>query len=344
MPTLAVVPPGIETFAGGPTSGVEVVASGPYVPVGQELGQIRLRGNDDYWAGPPPIERVTVVTDDGGRSNVDVFEDGAVDWTDIAPADATWIRYDRQLGPQLRHTAEMAVDYLGFDTTEPPFDDPAVRRAVAMAVDWRRLAILEGDGEAPPTSIVPPGIASRGEGDYLLPYDPEAARTELAAAGYPGGEGFGPVTIATYGVGEADAIAADLQRELGIEVTVEDRPFDEHSALLEADTPDMWTLAWSADYPHANDFLGLLLRSDSSANMGGWTNAGYDRLIDAAAATGDADEQERLYDQAQTIVREQAPLIPLDYGDSWWLSRDGLRGGQVSGVGIVRYADLAWAG
>ncbi len=343
VPTLAVVPPGVDDVADGPADGSEFVASGPYVPVEQELGQLRLRANEAYWAGPPTTDRVTVVIDDGGRSSVDIFEDGAVDWTSISADDASWIRYDRQLGPQLRHAEEMAVGYLGFDTTEPPFDDPALRRAVAMAVDWRRLAQLDGEGDAPPTSIVPPGIAAAGTGDYLLPYDPEAARAELAAAGYPLGVGLAPLSLATYGVGHATAIAAELERELGLTVSVEMRPFEEHSSLLEEDTPDMWTLSWSADYPHANDFLGLLLRSGSSANMGGWSDAEYDALIDGAAVTGDATEQERLYDAAQGIVREQVPVIPLDYGSRWWLSREGLRGGQVSGVGILRFADLAWS-
>jgi oligopeptide transport system substrate-binding protein len=212
-----------------------------------------------------------------------------------------------------------------------------------MAVDWRRLGELDGDGDAPATSLLPPGIAARDGGDFLLPYDPEAARAELAVAGYPGGDGFPPVSLATYGVGPAEAIATDLGRELGIEIDVEQRPFEEHAALLERDTPDVWTISWSADYPHAHDFLGLLLRSGSSANVGGWSDAGYDALIDAAAATGDAAQQEQLYAEAQAIVRDEVPLIPLDYGSSWWLSRDGLRGGQISGVGLVRYADLTWA-
>ena len=89
-----------------------------------------------------------------GRSSVDIFEDEAVDWTRLARNDASWIRYDRYLGPQLRHTDEMAVQLLGFDALEPPFDDPLVRRAVAMAVDWRGLATLDGANGAPPTSIV----------------------------------------------------------------------------------------------------------------------------------------------------------------------------------------------
>jgi ABC-type oligopeptide transport system substrate-binding subunit len=126
-------------------------------------------------------------------------------------------------------------------------------------------------------------------------------------------------------------------------VSVEVRPFVEHSAVLDRDTPAMWTLAWSADFPHAHDFLGLLLRSGSSANAGGWSDPAYDALIDDAAATSDPAEQERLYAEAQAIVREMAPVIPMRYGGTWALSRGGLLGSDVSGVGILRYAGLAWA-
>ncbi len=344
VPTLAIVPPTIERLAAGPQPELDFAASGAYVPLEQEQGRIRLEANERYWAGRAPMARVTVVTDDGGRSSVDVFDDGAVDWTRVAAADASWIRYDRYLGPQLRHTDEMAVDLLGFDTTSPPFDDPGVRRAVAMAVDWRRLAALDGGDDPLPTSIVPPGVVGRPEGDFLLPYDPDAARAELTAAGYPDGAGFPTVSLATYGVGPAEAIAADLGRELGIEVAVERRPFEEHSQLLDRDTPDLWTLAWSADYPHAHDFLGLLLLGDSSANVSGWSDPAYDELVDAAAATADEAEQARLYAEAQAIVRDSVPLISLGYGSSWWLSREGLRGDAISGVGLLRYAGLEWNG
>ena len=112
----------------------------------------------------------------------------------------------------------MVVEYLGFDTSRPPFDDPGVRRAVAMAVDWARLAAHDQSGTPAVTTIVPPGVEARGTVDGLLPHDPEAARAELAAAGYPGGEGFPAVTLATYGVGPTAAIAQELERELGIDV------------------------------------------------------------------------------------------------------------------------------
>jgi ABC-type oligopeptide transport system substrate-binding subunit len=340
VPTLAVVPDGIDAQAAGPSERVDFVASGPYLPEAWLFDEIRLAANEGYWAGRPAVDRITVLTDDGGRSSVDVFEDGAVDWTRISDFDASWIRYDRNLGPQLRYADEVLVEFLGFDTTRPPFDGPAARRAVAMAVDWRGLAALDDPDSAAPSSIVPPGAVGRSDGDYLLPHDPDAARAELADAGYPEGEGFPAVTLMTYGIGPTDAIAADLRRELGIEVVVEQRPFTEHSMLLDSDTPELWTLAWSADYPHAQNFLGLLLRSDSRANVGGWSDPDFDRLLDSAAATDDASTQVARYSEAQAVVREAAPLIPLGYGGSWSLSRDDLRGAAVSGVGTLRFADL----
>jgi ABC-type oligopeptide transport system substrate-binding subunit len=323
---------------------VDFPASGPYVPTGGEPGELRLEANAAYWSGPPPTRRVSVLTDLGGRSEVDVFEDRAVDWTRISPFDAAWIRYDPQLGPQLRRSDEMVVEYLGFDASRPPFDDARVRRAVSLAVDWRRLATRDDPDAETATTLVPPGVAARGRTDVLPRHDPDAARAELTAAGYPDGAGFPDVSLATYGVGPSEAIAHELERELGIAVSVEQRTFDDLSRLLDEDTPAMWTMAWSADYPHAHDFLGLLLRGGSSANVGHWSNASYDALIDAAAATPDTEAQTQLYDEAQAILRDEVPLIPLGYGDSWELSRDGLRGAAISGVGILRYADLAWAG
>ena len=237
----------------------------------------------------------------------------------------------------------MTVDFLGFDTSRPPFDDVRVRRAFGMAVDWQRLADLATPSRGERlTSLLPPGIAGRDDADHLPPHDPARARAELAAAGFPGGTGFPPVAIMTYGAGASDAIAASLREELGVDVEVEQRPFDQHSALLDSDPPSLWTLAWNADYPHAHDVLGLLLRSDSASNVGRWSDPRFDALITEAASSRDPDEQARLYGEAQDILAEEVPIVPLGYEGTWSLSREGLLGAAVSGVGILRYADLAW--
>jgi oligopeptide transport system substrate-binding protein len=338
-PSLGVVPSG-RPIGEGPEPPSAPVVSGAYVPEARGEGVIRLTANPAYWAGPPPSDTIELVTDLGGRSPVAVFEAGEVDHTEIGEADATWIRYDRALGPTLRSTEALAVDHYGFDTQRAPFDDVLVRRAFAQAVDWERLARLNGESATPATSLVPAGVPGRSGQDFTLAHDPEEAQRELAAAGYPDGRGFPSTTLRSYGLGYDEAVVTELSQVLGVTIEVEVLPFDEYTSLLDVDPPSFWTMGWSADYPHPHDFLGLLLESGSTSNEGRWSDPAFDAALEAAAATDDVSEQERLYATAERIVRDEVPVIPVSYHRTWALSRDGLAGAEPTGLGIIRFASL----
>jgi len=145
-------------------------------------------------------------------------------------------------------------------------------------------------------------------------------------------------------VGYESTVAAELQQNLGVTVNVEVRDFSDFPAYLAGvRTPHMFTLSWIADYPQPNDFLGLLLETGSTSNFGGWSNSQYDSLIAQAAATADVSQQQALYAQAQDILAKEAPVVPVDYGQSFALSRNGLLGALESGVGFIRIAGLDWA-
>ena len=340
-PSLAVVPPSIygQLDAGPPSN---IVVSGAYVPSLPSAGVIHLTGNPNYWAGLPPLDEVDLVTDLGTKSSVDAFSDGTVDYIGVGSADASWMAYDSDLGPKLRHDDGFSVSYYGFDTRVAPFDNPTVRLAFAKAVDWNRIVTLSGS--TPATSMIPAGVPGRDDIDHKPTYDPEAARQLLADANYPGGAGFPPVVIGTYGVGYEETVAAELEQNLGVQVSVEVQDFSEYINRTHGPgSPGIWTLSWSADYPHPHDFLGLLLETGSSSNDGAWSNADYDALIAQAAATSDLTEQQALYSQAQDILATEAPVVPVTYGNSWALAKDGLLGAQVAGVGIIRIAGLDWA-
>ncbi len=341
-PTLAIVPVSMPAAAVGPVLPEDLVVSGAYVPSSQDSTGFLLTANPRYWAGVPPIGRIRQTTSLDG-SEVQAFQDGSVDYVGIKPDDASWIRYDRTLGPQLRRSDGMSVEYLGFDTSRPPFDDPRVRQAFAWAVDWAALVRLGDPDATAATSIVPTGAAGRGSGDFSPRYDPEAARRALADAGYPGGAGFPPVTLVTNGSDFQEGVLDSIHRVLGITLISEVMPYPDYSDRLATDPPLMWDLGWVADYPHANDFLGLLLETGSPSNPGAWSNPDFDAALDAAASTEDAATQASHYEDAQRIVQDQVPVIPLRYGQDWALSRDGLLGASRSGLGIVRYAGLEWA-
>lgn len=338
-PTFAVVPP--ATCSGATlVLGQCGVASGGYTLRAASETELTLTANPRYWAGTPPIQTIHVLTDIGGRSPVDAFSDGDVDYVPIAANDASWITFDGTLGPALRQVPSLSVTYLGFDTSRPPFDDVRVRRAVAMAVDWPRLATLSGLGNEPADSMVPPGIPGRDASGWLPTHDPAAARASLAAAGYPGGSGFPEVVL---GGGAFDqAIETDLERELGIKVRREH--YQDYFTRLATDPPGLWSLSWIADYPGQNDFLGVLFETGSPSNYGRWSSATFDQAIVAAQSTRDAGEASRAFGQALGVLRSDVPAIPIAYsGTGWALSRGGLLGAGVNGLGIPRYAGLAWA-
>jgi oligopeptide transport system substrate-binding protein len=340
-PSLAVVP---RSMYGQLESSVpaNVVVSGAYVPSLTGPGSIRLTGNPNYWAGTPPLDVVELVSDFGGANSVDAFEAGTVDFVPVSGFDASWIKYHRELGPQLRQDSDFQLTYYGFNTTVEPFDDPDVRLAFAKAVDWNRIVTL-GGGQ-PATSMVPVGIPGRDSADHRPTYDVEAARELLSDAGFPGGEGMPAVTLMTYGAGSETTVAAELETNLGVQLNVEAIDFRDFDARIAgAGAPGIWTLAWSADYPHPHDFLGLLLESGSSNNTGSWSNPQYDALIEQAAASADVDEQARIYAQAEDILAQEAPVVPFSYGESWSLAREGLLGADTTGVGIVRIAGMDWA-
>ena len=340
----AIVPPSATDAEITPAAGA-MVGSGGYVLQSVEGDRFVLAANPHYWAGEPAIGTVNMLTTLGGRSPVDAFVAGDADVAPIGFIDAGWIAYDRELGPSLRSDPSLSVTYYGFDTTRPPFDDVRVRQAFAQAVDWRRLAALDEPGSSvAATGLVPAGMPGRPDGDYMPPFDPAGARALLADAGYATGADLGPVSFIANGGGYDEAIVAMLEQNLGVTIDYATMDFATYQDRLATDPPGVWSLSWVADYPGPNDFLGVLLGTGSTANEGGWSNAGFDAAIADAGAAGSTDAARQAYARALAIVKDEAPVVPVSYGTSYSLVRDGLLGASQNGLGILRLAGLAWEG
>jgi oligopeptide transport system substrate-binding protein len=339
-PIFAVVPPaawrdGQAAFGPGqPVSGGYTVASA-------SASEIVLQRNDRYWAGPPAIPTVRLVLDIDGRSPIAAFEDEDLDYASVQTLDAPWIPYDPQLGPQLRETSSLDLAYLAVDTTRAPFDDIRVRQALGAAVDWARVVTLGSTGgTVAADSMVPPGIPGGGDRSWLPAYDPDRARELLVEAGFPGGEALPVIEFGTGGYAVADAIAADLERELGMQV--EEVTFADHLDRISTAPPNIWITGWIADYVGPNDFLGVLLESDSNDNNGHWVSEAFDQAIADALSTRDPAAAEAAYERALAEIQDEVPVVPLFHSTDWALSRAGLLGAADNGLGILRMAGMAW--
>ena len=202
-----------------------------------------------------------------------------------------------------------------FKVTRPPFDDPRVRRAFALATDKIALASRVFPGEVSPAlgGYVPPGIPGHVPG-IAPPYAPDHARDLLEEAGYPGGRDFPARTafaISRDGITEFTTFLQTQWREnLAIDVNFELLDYGDMLRLLNESPPDLWVIGWTPDYPDPDSFLRVGVRFQRS----GWHDERYERIVEEARGLTDQEHRMALYRQAEMILVEEAPLIPLTYG------------------------------
>jgi oligopeptide transport system substrate-binding protein len=319
----------------------DFVGSGPYVVEGTEETDLVLRANDRYVAGPPPIDEVRWVGGVDG-DGATAFADGEVDLVGVPGWDATWIAYDAELGPHLHAAEPLVTSYFGFDTTNPPFDDPDVRRAFLLALDRERLVPLaEGASSQAAGSLVPPAIWPDGFSPELE-FDPDAARDLLDDAGYADRSELGTIVVNGSGLGVEPA-AESWREELGVEIVIESMSFGDFLDVLEVRPPQIFTVSWIADYASPHALYGLLLDSGAASNWGDWRDPAFVDLLEAAAAAP-VDELGAAYDAVEAHVAKAAPVIPWAYGETWWLVADGLRGLGNLTVGLIDFGRVSWDG
>lgn len=244
----------------------------------------------------------------------------------------------------LRLDPILQTNFLRFNVTRPPFTDPRVRRALALATDRDTLArtVLQGSRQPAP-ALTPPGTGGYTARTAAV-YDPGAARELLAAAGHPGGKGMPPIELLCRNdeimPRLAEALQAMWQRELGVRVTiaqVEQKTWIQNQQSLNY---GVTTAAWTADFPDPVTFLGLFT-ADSSYNWTGWKSPAYDRLLAEAANLTDLAKRDELFQQAEALLLADVPVTPLYYGSSAYLIHPAVHGWDPAPLVFRRFQKVS---
>ncbi len=332
----------------GPRSDVPV-GTGPFRFVAAREGTVELAAFDGHWAGPPRLRRVVFRRFPDEAALADALADGEADVTSaIGPDRADRLR--PEAGVTLDSQTGLNVIYLALDDERPPFTDSRVRRAISRAIDRAALVrdVLGGHAE-PADTVLPPTLFSHGTRTRELVLDLDAARRLLEAAHLPNGfettlsVSRAPRPYLLDPVRVAEQLRDDLAR-VGIVVRLREVPsWAEHVALATRGEFDMALLGWQADTLDPNDFLTALVDSGSigSTNRSRYRSEEMDRLLKRARMESAPRARLELYREAQDLLQQDMPLVPLYHSSVFTAHRREVLGLVIGPTGILRY-DKAW--
>ncbi len=294
--------------------------TGPFVPRQNNGQRLSLLQNEQYHRGSAPLKAIEVKIFKDPAQALAEFKSGQLDYLDeVTPQDLPAVRNDQALRPMLIERPLYTLYGIGFNLNKKPFNgNYLLRRALNYAID--RQAINQdvlGGSYIPLKGVLPAEMPGYNKDIQGYGYDPEKARQLLEQAGYPGGQGLGPLILA-YNQGEghqrvAETVSGQLA-ELGIVVQLAPLTWDYYKKQLAGYHLALFRLEWAADYPDADSILYSLFHSSNigSSNYMAYNNNQVDRILELARETvNDEGERAKLLQKTEQMIIDDAPCIWL---------------------------------
>ncbi|WP_376784223.1 peptide ABC transporter substrate-binding protein [Demequina capsici] len=323
--------------------GENPIGDGPYMLAGdgawQHNVQIDLVTNPDYKGGRTPqnggVTFVFYASQDAAYA--DLLQNN-VDVIDGIP-DSSLATYQTELGDRAVNQAAAIFQSFTIPESLPHFsgeEGKLRRQALSMAIDRPTITnVIFNDTRTPASDFTSPvvdGFSDTLTGADVLSYNPDKA-VELwaeADAISPWDGTFG-IAYNSDGGHQAwvDAVANSIKNVLGIDA--EGAPYatfkELRSAVNDRTITTAFRTGWQADYPGLYNFLGPLYKTDAGSNDGDYSNPEFDALLEQGISTADNDARNALLQQAQEILLQDLPAIPL-----WYSNVDGGFSENVSNV------------
>ncbi len=324
-----------------------MVVNGPFVLERWTEGTELVLRKNRYFHGADSVRLDRVVGRLGSEPTevLAAFEAGQLHWTGHA---AGLLPHDRlaELAqrPEARLGAQLGTSWLALNTREAPLNSKVLRQALSLALDRKELAPLLGPEGLPGARLIPEGMSG-----YPYPpapaYNLEKARTLLAASGYdPAAEGAA-LEIAVDRRTTHERVVAwaaeTWKRDLGLDTRIFTRVYPVHATALREGQFQIGRGGWLGDYPDPANFLEIF-QSGNALNAAGWSNRVFDGLLEEARRTQDASSRLRLLSQAEALLLDEAPILPLYHWATLSLVDPKVAGYEVNplGVHLLKYMDL----
>lgn len=305
--------------------------------------KIVLEANPAYWGGRPRLDGIVFLPVPDNAKRLKLLESGGADVIDgISLHDAAAV--ERNPALRLHATSPGAnLAYLAFNTQRKPFDDPRVRRALAMAIDREGLVKHLFSGRARlAQSVIPEGFLGHEDTPWIV-RDPARAKALLAEAGFP--DGFettlwvmpNPRPYLPEPRRIAQAVQANLA-EIGVKARITSQDWGAYLAATHAGKHDLCFMGWTTDNGDPDNFAYVLLDPENAvpgaaSNLSFFKDDAVHALLLEAQGTPDEARRADAYRRFTARVREACPILPLATTDAMAAARAGVRGFALHPVG-----------
>ena len=274
--------------------------------------------NDDYWDTPALLDDITfkVVTEPASR--IAELESGSSDAI-ISTLTSNTDRVEQTDGMTLMRSDAVNVDYIGFNTSKAPFDDPKIRQAISHA--FNSEAVLDGvyNGSGMPANgPLAPALLGYSEELQGREYDMARAEELLAEAG---AEDLTINLMVNDDNPERLDVALWLQEslnEIGVTLNVEQVEWGAYLDATGNAEHDMFILGWGNTTGDPDETITSLYHTDNAGNNGNrafYSNPELDEILDNARQETDEAVREQMYIDAQEIIIQEAPSIFIRHGE-----------------------------
>lgn len=298
------------------TSPENFVGNGPFTLKTWRRGElIAADKSPTYWdAATVRLNSIQFRPAEDRESEERAFRAGQLHITEALPVSKV-DSYRRNQPDVLRISPFLDTYFYRLNTTRPGLDNKLVRQALSLALD--RKAIVEKitrGGQQAAHSLVPPTITGYTPPQGLAE-DFAKAQALLVQAGYPAGQGLPPIEIMINSSGNHRIIAEAVQqmwRKLGLQVELNNMEQATLFAKRRALDYIVMRAEWAADFADPKSFLDVF-RGGSSNNHTGWANLTYDARLLEADRSPAPEKRAHEMQQAEAILLEEMPIIPLYY-------------------------------
>jgi peptide/nickel transport system substrate-binding protein len=325
-----------------------IVGTGPYKLVSyKEKESITLEANPDYWGEAPKTDRVLIRLFDKSSALKLALQNKEIDvaYRALQPDDISFFR--NQAGFEVVEGEGPGIRYLTFNVTKPPFDNIALRKAVAAAVDREAVTteVLKGTG-VPLTSMVPPTFATAHEPKWsdLYGAKPDKAKVDqyLVDAGVAPGTKvpldfwFSPTHYGDTEAAVAQVVARSLEDTGRFTVTISNVEWAEYGNKRRAGEMPVFLMGWYPDYLDVDDYLEPFA-DPNVFDPAKWEDPAMLDLVHAQQKELNPAARTAIVKQAQTYMADQTPYVPIFQISQFAATVDGVSGVVLDPLQLLRF-------